>query len=138
VIEELINGKMIASILVNEMPGFHIDKFLQKKVLGSMLDFQYQTAFTWEVCQKYNAHVSGLLRIWTSRSDLTPSKELAELFYDAGLNAWLYDSDRQQLRTYSLKFFETAYAMINSIGFSTVPKLRKDIRNMVRTLKAAT
>ncbi|KAI0127980.1 hypothetical protein BJ170DRAFT_397576 [Xylariales sp. AK1849] len=77
----------------------------------------------WTECKEYMPHVFSLHRALKATTQIEPTLELAQLFYDAGFHVW----ERQASEYDALSFLETAENILDAISFDSNAKIRADI-----------
>lgn len=145
--DQLIGRKLIAVKEIQDGEVVYcVHRLLQEKILKDMSDAPFAEAFQrafcllrqrfppasvvqvpepdkWEVCANYMPHVFSIHQVYTKSSRVTPTMELARLFYDAGFHVWERQSDAHE----GLSFLKTAEQILDDIQFDPDGSLRAEI-----------
>jgi len=96
---------------------------------------QAPAPYNFSRCKEYMPHVFSLLRAFKDAQENYPgfeqTKELADLFYDAGFYVW----DRQATEHDGLAFLDAAEAILDSLGTDPMSERRADIHCMSGLLR---
>jgi tetratricopeptide (TPR) repeat protein len=157
----LLTGSKLIEVRVSEdgVESYRIHRLLQQKIqidIAAQLKFdsamrkatrlvrkrfpeapaiQAPAPHNYRMCQEYMPHAFSLLRTYNDAQEHWPlfekTKELADLFYDAGFYVW----DRQATEQDGLAFLDAAEAILDALNIDQFSERRADIHCMSGLLR---